>query len=387
MGTIRGACFSAVAAAATGILLSSFSFSAETGQLMLASTRVMFVDACSRAPVGVTSKKGGAILRVELSGLATGLPLDVSVSIQPDETLPVGKKSENVDFTFKKTARRMKTTAVAFEKHVRFNHKHPIWNVHVDWIQASPPGTIDAKSGSGAASIYVLRDPAETFYRVQGSAICAWETPLSISSEYYFNGSGETMHIQHLTSDLDGEYFLRGLNLGIIPDLTASTAIVSATNTGVEPNLMQSPLITDALHSNFGWLFSSWRTIYATNARNVLMQSWLLGHGEGGFFGDRVAFERYPVVEFALDESGKCDAWKAVRKGNMEAGRIVTDFYSVPRDLSGDPALSAAHMERMRPSVDTCRAHGINAGNLKYQVNPASGGERGMLFFYPEAVL
>lgn len=350
-----------------------------------AATRVTFVDQCSREAAGVTSTHGTAVLRVELNGLVEHLPLQVNVSIRPDETVAVGNKSERIEFRFTKRARRLKTTTVVFEKKIRFSHEHAIWNAHVDWMQTPSAGKFDGKSGSGTASIYVSRDAEEKFYRIQGPAICAWETPVAIASEYHFNASDESMHIQHRVSDLDEEYHERGLNLGIVPDVSASTPFLS-TDPAMGPSLVRSPLLTDTLHSNFGWLFATWRTLYSTHLHHTLVQSWILGRMEGGFFGDRIAFERYPVVEFERFDGGKCDAWVAKRTGHMDAGRPITEFFSVPRDVSGDPVKSAAHMESMRPRVDTCKARGIDAGSSKYQVNPASGTDRGMLFFYPEAV-
>jgi hypothetical protein len=344
-------------------------------------TKVNFVDRCNAYPTGVTMP-GGTSLMVKITGLLPDAPISVKITLTSPTFANNDSKGKEKKIVFKREFRHSSATgkmifsqAVSFDEpgeQVAKSYEARVWNAQVDWNQ----GYLSGEAGHGFASIYVIRDYNQRFYKIRGPAICHWETPPSIVSEYHYNSDPVEMNLTREYLIENSSEMAKGVDVGMVPDYAGGGSLTSG-----------SPLIVQNINE-LGWIYAGVRSERSLLHHSSLSQTWTLSEGQGGFFSQRLSFSRVPADEFMLDktktETGSaCPRWRVKRSGLLDIGLPITEFTVVPRSMSGSPNDAAQFLEKMRPTLNTCGK--IETSARFNEARVPGGSEEDMMFFFPSS--
>jgi hypothetical protein len=349
------------------LLLSLIFLSGAASAADVPKTTAGFVDICTGNITGVTDPHGRAVLLVTISGAAPEEQLWLDIRVFAQNGQDFGQEQADEQRISKRFRKVPRDGRLQYKKRLVLSGDRKIWNVQVRWFQRPEV----RRFGAQTSAILASKDTKRRFYEITGPAVCSWETPVGISSEYRMNQNKAPMTISRETTFEELSESDKGLDLGLMPDGFSTTS--------------KNPLVTVSTENeNFGWLFYGWRYAKGSLTQATLTRQWRLAESEGGFFGSRYSFRRFPVLEYRLNQAEHCPKWIPARKGYMDTGRQVTDFYSVPKDISGNSKDAAEFMEKMRPTENSCPMDPTMPAGTAYPVPSSEGTDADdLLFFYP----
>jgi hypothetical protein len=162
--------------------------------------------------------------------------------------------------------------------------------------------------------------------------VCRWASGFQVNSKLYFN---EGLSPQEITRK--------------------SSKIVE---TGMGRDFGQAFFPGKGLDENLNRIFE-------------IERGWELNPGQGGVFADRVHFSRYRAehIRWKAGSDESCGHFKVDSEGYLDVGEVSTDFYSLPRTLSGDPEQIASFLNSLLPSGPDC-PEGPSAVPASFPSNP-----------------
>ncbi|MBF0315837.1 MAG: hypothetical protein HQK50_12270 [Oligoflexia bacterium] len=216
-----------------------------------------------------------------------------------------------------------------------------------------------------SSSDLFLAEKSEKLFVSQKGPICFWETEAQIISEYNFN---ETLSNKVLTRN---------------QDFAKTTAVTL--NYGHGPMMEVNPDLSTVTASPVGFIGGIFfKKIHAYSRSKTthtsLIQRWALEPGQGGFFGNRLSYSRYIVESYNREyntESG-CYEWKKSEESYLDVGAASTDLYLVPQEYSGNMEESMSFIQKVRPSLDTCKTPRFT-GKVNFIVSDSDD----LLYAYP----
>lgn len=238
--------------------------------------------------------------------------------------------------------------------------------------------TVPLSDFSGGSAATVLVPAKKHTYRVTSNAVCYWEGPVSIVSDYKFNESSNSEVAISRTERLE-RFIARTYGIGfgfganqLILDRRASTI----GNPGMGGGLMT--IFPSDLPAGV-WVMDWWRRTYGTRGYSQVEQKWYMHPLDGGYFGLRHTFTRVKAEEYENTYEGGCPVWKLKRTGYMDIGIPDETFYAVPKHLEGRPEEATEVMNALRAPLDTC-GDTVPTGGVQYQMRNMTDD---LMYFYP----
>jgi hypothetical protein len=316
-------------------ILCLFPFESQSKELI--KGRVTFVDQCSGEPSSFTTPNG-TTLRLDLFDLNITQSLHIHVHYQlagaPGDTArqhaydyeynyDPGEFDQNLKFFFK-TPREHALNSV--EKLIPGSH---IWQASVTWDQGTG-------FGQGVDTLYRATG-TPTLYKMNSDVVCHWTSSPGISSHYYFNADQQKMTVQRAVRDL------------------------SQISLNHEPDAMNPLTTPQSIYGVSGFYFSNRDQESYLNQNMMLNRSWTLYENQGGIFADHFYFSRIRVdrLEWTPSDNG-CRHYQKVESGTLDVGTPVSEFYSAPQSLSGDPKGMLNFLQSYLPNLDTCSSQGLS---------------------------
>ena len=352
-------------------------------------TQMDFVDSCTGEPTATSSPNGEKVV-IKIEGLDPNRKVWVDFRMGPPDLIDGSQHSKTKK---KKNWHSPKVDSqgrgyLELTKKVRIPHpkgfmkEEPIrriWTARVHWIQEKTGPNQEIPSGSAEASMVVLESDKDLFYEAVNKPVCMWETPVQIQSDYRYNDSEQPMLLSRETRV--GERFgkSKGAGLGLLPSQGFGGYNFRTNNPAGTSPLFGSPLGSSV------WFFKNWNQVSAFGSYTMVKRTWSLGKEQGGYFGLRYSFTRFPVREFALKKGRffECSRWQENRRGYLDVGLPELDFYVVPQSMAGDNKLVGEFIEKLRPTANSCVSQNLPQGGIEFRV-PDSG--EGLSYFYPEHV-
>ena len=350
----------------------------------LTETLVAFFNDCLNKPTHLAppdsrhnnffSKNSDVSLRVKASGARPGAKVWLKAEVGPTGFSTVPEQNQ------------------VFERSIRADNKGE-FEIRISmniakWRKFKDPSVIAAKviwaerdvkaalGGGGSASIATPRK--NVAYRIKDGALCYWQTPAAVASEYIINhSSGSNM----LISRQEELQFLKAHRFGVGIGFGNYFEINHRGQGPYGPTLSGSS--SDYINTLPGpwpveiWLIINWTSTTASRTKASIKQSWTLLPLDGGFFGQRFTVARYAAEEYVPNEKSSCGEWKLNRTGILDTGISSTTLYSVPNYLQGKPDEAREFMDRIYPPLNTCDA---DPQDRKFKVKSPEGD---FLFFYP----
>ena len=202
-----------------------------------------------------------------------------------------------------------------------------LWMVRIKWYQKGTSyGGVTQKS-------FLRLKKYNSFYEIESSAICHWETKATVSSKVYVNDKNSFMNIMRSYNGVGSYSHNRGISLGY-------------------SNIMgETPLGSE---NNFGWLYQNWTSTFEKSGTESMDRKWVLKRHESGVFGTRRSYTRKKVRKWDWVRRGeRCYEYKPISEGYLDIGLLTEDFYILPQNLYTTEEMNA-FIENYRPSLNTC---------------------------------
>ena len=354
------------------ILLFVFSYSAQAE--VPTSTKVYFIDECSGQQTFVTTP-AGVSLKIELNHLFPYTNTEILVEYVPAGlTEDLSKKyvialssiytaDEKGTLNLKLPLPKNKLLDSIEEKIPGYN----IWNVNLTWHQNNSKN--ETISSSDYSSLLRLQEMVP-FYKVVSNSKCYWETKPTVNSEYYLNEDQPLMAIRRQTILSDPSGRGTGITLGNSPMYAG--------------NLMNIPMASSSALPAFGWFFKDWSKEKSLEESVEVSRTWSLPKNTGGFFFNRYSFKRVSAerYEWKINSENGCGSFQKTASGDLDIGNNLDEFYSIPTYLSGCPEAALSFLEKLRPTLDTCKT-GVQVSPNKSDYLVSSD-EGKLMFFYKD---
>ena len=354
------------------ILLSIISYSAQAE--VPPSTKVYFIDECSGQQTFVTTP-AGVSLKIELNHLFPYTNTEILA-----EYVPAGLSEDlskkyliALNSIYTSDAQGTLILKLPLPKNKLLNAieaqipGYNIWNVNLTWHQTNSKN--ETISSSNYSSLLRLQEMVP-FYKVVSASKCYWETKPTINSEYYLNEDQPFMAIRRqitLSDPFGGE---NGITLGNSPMYAG--------------NLMNVPMSHSSTLPAFGWFFKSWSKEKSLEESVEVSRAWSIPKNTGGFFFNRYSFKRVLAerYEWSANTQNGCGSFQKTASGDLDIGNNIDEFYSIPTYLSGSPEAALSFLEKLRPTLDTCKTGvQVSANKSDYLV---SSDEGKLMFFYKD---
>jgi hypothetical protein len=376
-------------------------------------TRLQFIDDCT-GEVSTTSSPNGLHLEIDIEGLDRTRPFYFDLQMGPaylldkaalDEKGPrythhikhtyYPKLSKRARLAHGSSEARSIEDAVSESGHFHMRKKvrikvptdhlldepeRRVWTARLRWTQVSKDPSQESKYGSAVASVYAMNSPSESFFLRLDQPTCFWDSPIEIHSKYHYNSLEGPMELARETRLFDHYGDTTGVGLGFLPTQNFGGFNLSSASSPMTPLLASPGPLPGGLSA---WFFRGWHRVSAMKTSTWVQRSWTLNRDQGGYFGIRYRFTRFPVEEYILKPKrwGRCARWVRNQTGYLDVGSPQTDFYVVPFSHSGSSSRSSEFMEKMSPGLNTCSAMNLSEDQGKFQVSD-SGDE--LMFFYPD---
>ena len=324
--------------------------------------RIEFIDLCSQRPTQVATPNGiGLLVTMKGLNLSQALKIKLTYSLLSSssaEAIVQKTLTKQYEYQGKELSEAM---ALSFSlpcrrKLYRVQKQMPgsnIWEADMEWTQGLAVGK--------ASAVISRIDGTDVFYKPLSNSIeCVWESAPTLSSTYIYNADSSLMVLQRSVKTVsqigmsNEPYILR--------DSPNKWPAGSSTPGNVPANV----------NISLGGFYyqGKWYKNYINQTVSI-ERDWPLLQEQGGVFADRYSFSRIKVARYEWLESDEnkhqaCAQYTKTAEGYLDVGLRTSDFYSVPRSLSGNSEAVAKFVESFRNTLNTCkRRNGPNVHDVR----------------------
>lgn len=332
------------------LLLPLLSFSTTT----FSSSRLSFVDSCSKKEVKVATPNGMRLL-VNISELNPEEGIELTVTFNPALSEERLKKQDKRTFTLRygtkpNSSFRVNRTHVNTEgifngfinipdtnwlKQVEQRQNgYRIWEANVRWQQLN-----SRKSGTLSTTFY--HSPSTgPYFQVTSQALCQWEGDVEVASKLYENPHSPMVTISRDSYSTWEQSSSVGISLG--PNNYEGT-----------PNPLENASMNTA--GFLGWLFDDWQNQLGEQRTYSMTRVYRLNQYESGVFIKRQSFNRYQARRFEWDRNaGHCGDFVAESEGFIDVGQMSESFVVVPPEYVGHPEQLKDFISKTYSSMTNC---------------------------------